>query len=161
MPSVDLYALAHDRSLQLAERFLMMWTKDFAETRSQYEYPQYANDPDHIFFSAKELIAQLCVHRDQEYAIYWDNPQAASGTAYQVINAMMFFNSDGTLVVGITVATDSKAAQASFLQKLAQPVEAEFAYSVHEAPPAGKAGMFRTFAQTHAPPRIVDGKLVT
>jgi hypothetical protein len=162
MADHDLYTLAGERGIDSALRFIEAFTGTLGETRQEYEFPQFAKEPEAVYFATREIAAQLMVRREEEYALYWRRPPGldAGETVSLVTAAMLFFNKDASMVAGISVASDDPHVLAVHLERLARSVGARYGYCVHDQPPAGNASLFRTFAAQGATPRFFKGELI-
>jgi len=92
----DLYVLASERSTLVAKHFKDTWLADFDEAASEYEFPQYADEPLVVYSSATDLIEKLIKNPNETHSIYCNNPRKDS-----VSSGMLFFTSDGSIIVGI------------------------------------------------------------
>ena len=150
----DLYVLASERSTLVAKNFKNIWLADFDEAASEYEFPQYTDEPLGVYSSATDLIEKLIKNPNEPYSIYWNNPQNGS-----VSNGMLFFTSDGRLIIGISVKTDKPGEIANYLQKLSKAVHGKFGYSAFEEPPPDTVQDFVDLVKASALPKIVEGSL--
>jgi len=162
MADHDLYTLAGERTIDSALRFIEAFTHGLDETRQEYEFPQFAPDPESVFFATREIAAQLMVRPHEEYSLYWRRPPGldAGETASLVTAAMLFFNKDGSMVAGVSVASDDPHVLAAHLERLARSVGGRYGYCVHDQPPAGNGNLFRTFAEQCPAPRLFRGELI-
>jgi len=152
--SIDLYVLAPERSEKVAQRFLETWLTGSVESASDYEFPQYSNEPSARYRSAAALIAKLIEQPHEPHAIYWQNP-----TDERVANGMLFFTSDGGMIVGLTIRTDDQAEAADFLLRLAATVNGQFGYMAFEQPPPDTIREFMAAVERSPWPRIVNGSV--
>ena len=135
---------------ETVERFTREWLGGFVPTANDYELPRYASDPTVVYDSADELIDVLLERPDEPHGIYWEN--TGDGP---VSTAMLFFTSDGGMIIGLTVSGDQNTAL-QYLDRLAKTVEARFGYITGEEPPPDYAAEFIDLAR-RARPALVDG----
>src|SRR5262249_21008069 len=141
--SLDLYALATDRSSEIVSRFRERWLASFEESEVDYVLPQFADRPDAVYDSPSELIARLLAEPAQPHSLYWRNPRPG-----HLPHAMLFFTTDGGLIAGLAVATEDSDLAGATLRELAQSVDARYGYALGEAPPPGTASEFKEQART-------------
>ena len=139
--SLDLYALAGERSREVVGRFRDQWLTGFEESAAEYEFPRFADRPDAVYDSPWDLIDRLLADPTQPHSLYWRNPRSGP-----VLHAMLFFTTDGSLIAGLTVATEDQDRAGAMLRQLAGSVEARYGYALAEAPPPDSASEFRTKA---------------
>ncbi len=173
-PLTDIYVLASKRSRSLVEKFQSVWMVGFVESADEYYWPSAANydqeKPTEIFHTAAPLLKKLLENPTEEYGIYWRNERDEMLT-----HGMMFFTSDGGLIMGLSLAyeisldgvlelgtMESPSPLTKTFVQLAESVEAKFGYTLVEQPPAfSKTEEFIAESQTYAlAPRLVDGVLI-
>ena len=148
--SLDLYALAGERSHQVMRRFRDQWLTGFEESADEYEFPQYSVRPDAVYGSPWQLIDRLLAEPTQPHSLYWRNPRPG-----YVLHAMLFFTTDGGLIVGLTVTTEDPDLAATTLRLLAKSVDARYSYSAWEQPPPDTASEFEAKARRAEDPRLL------
>jgi hypothetical protein len=145
--SLDLYALAGERSREAVRRFRDQWLTGFEESAVDYEFPQYSDRPDTVYSSPWELIDRLLAEPAQAHSLYWRNPSPG-----HVQHAMLFFTTDGALIAGLTVATSDLELAGMTLRRLAATVDARFGYATWEQPPLDRASEFKAEARNREIP---------
>jgi hypothetical protein len=148
----DVYALASGRTRDTVERFTHEWLRGFRPAADDYELPRYATDPIAVYDSAEELIDVLLERPAEPHGIYWENTGEGS-----VATAMLFFTTDGQIIVGLTVSGDQNTAL-QYLDRLAKTVDARLGYITGEEPPPDTAAEFADLAR-RARPALVDGAI--
>jgi hypothetical protein len=148
--SLDLYALAGERSHRVMRRFRDRWLTGFEESADEYEFPQYAVRPDAVYGSPWQLIDRLLAEPTQPHSLYWRNPRPG-----HVLHAMLFFTTDGGLIAGLTVTTEDPGLTATTLRRLAKSVDARYGYSAWEQPPPDSASEFEAKARRAEDPRLL------
>ena len=68
---------------------------------------------------------------------------------------MLFFTTDGGLIVGLTATTEDPDLAATTLHALLKSVDARYGYSAWEQPPPGTASEFEAKARTAEDPRLL------
>ncbi len=147
---IDLYVLARERSHVVIDTFLQRWTRGAAEAAADYEFPQYAESPTHVFKQPSELIQMLLKHGDEPHAIYWTHSRGP------VLSSMLFFSTDGALFAGLSVDGTSDEVLAAF-QALALSVDAKFGYCTADEPPPETIEEFQATARRATRPKLVAG----
>lgn len=151
----DIYILAAERTLATAKRFMDAWTHGLTPNASEYEFPQYSDNPSSVYSSPLELISALIQAPAEAHAIYWNNP-----TQNHVRTAMLFFTADGSMIVGLSVDSDQQRVLEDSIERLAVCLEARAGYCAYEEPPPDTRQEFIDNARRAAPPKIVDGALI-
>ena len=139
-PYADIYVLAPSRTVSAIMAFLDRFAPVREVTASEYEIPQYADSPHTIFRTAHEVVDYCCRHPAETQAIYWR--RIGEGDP---VFAMVFFTSDGQLVLGLSIAGDTEQ---SFLAELRAHAGSEIGYITAESPPPDTAAEFRRIAQS-------------
>lgn len=70
----DIYTLTVLRTTDTARKFINLWADGFSPAASEYEFPQYAENPTATYSSPLELIETLAKAASEPHAIYWSNP---------------------------------------------------------------------------------------
>jgi hypothetical protein len=152
---MDVYVLAPARSQEAVEVFRRRWLDGFEQAADEYEFPQYATSPRHVYDSPWLLIDDLLREPHQPHALYWRNPDDSA----EVANAMLFFTTDGGLVAGLTVHDENPATLTRYLQQLAESMDAKYGYVAWEEPPPERSSEFIARASEAMPPRLAKGRL--
>ncbi len=97
----DVYALATTRTTDVAERFLAHFAPEREESADDYTIPQFGDSPSHVFDRANEVIAYCVSHVTEPQSIYWRCLRDSDPA-----HAMVFFTTDGALLLGLAVVTD-------------------------------------------------------
>jgi hypothetical protein len=133
----DIYALVKERSRKPVEDFLSKWGEGLIESAVEYEYPRYASEPEIVYKDVNILIDRLLIEVDQPYAIYWTNP---SDDRTHIRAAMLFFTSDGGLIVGLSSTQDSNPKK--LLKALIDTVDGSIGKILVEQPPPDTTAEF-------------------
>lgn len=96
----DCYVLTNQRTYIFLHSFLNHFLPEREAHASEYEVPQQADHPDHVFKAPEDLITYLENHPNERHAIYWQNKQVSTVRA-----GMCLFTSDGQVIVGLTSET--------------------------------------------------------
>lgn len=108
----EVYVLCAERSVALADRLLAELAPSRSPTATEFPYPRLVDHPRMIFADAQELIQKLETETNESYSIYWD---VESGVVDQI---MLFFTSDGGMIVGLGGPRISPEMALSALQKI-------------------------------------------
>jgi hypothetical protein len=141
--SLDLYALAGDRSHEVVAHFRERWLGGFEASEDDYVFPQFTDEPEAVYTSPWELIDRLLAEPTQPHSLYWRNPRPG-----HVLHAMLFFTSDNGLIAGLTVDTDDPNIAGATLRQLADSVDARYGYAKWEQPPPDTASEFKAETRT-------------
>jgi hypothetical protein len=98
----DCYVLSGDRTKAAVNDFLNDFLPNRKERASEYEVPQYSENPEQVFNSDQDLILFLEQNRTEEYGIYWSNQDTS-----ELNGATCFFTNDGHLILGLSTETMS------------------------------------------------------
>ncbi len=140
-PYADIYVLTQSRTEATISAFLDCFAPVREETADDYCIPQHADSPHTIFRTAPEVVAYCCCHASETQSIYWRRV-GDGDPAY----AMVFFTSDGFLILGLS--TDESTADRYFAE-LRTHAGSDTGYVTVESPPPETAAEFRRF--THEP----------
>jgi hypothetical protein len=97
----DVYALATARTTDEVQRFLAHFAPEREESADDYTIPRFSDSPLYVFDRANEVIEYCVSHLTEPQSIYW-RCLRESGPAH----AMVFFTTDGALLLGLSVITD-------------------------------------------------------
>lgn len=139
----DLYALAPDRTEATSDRFRSAWLRHFEESAEEYEVPRNSDHPDSVYTSVDDLIRMLAASPAEGHAVYWHNSQPGP-----ILNGMLFFTTDGGLVVGLSIADEDADAARQILSQLAATVGAAHGYATFEEPPPATTPEFLARARS-------------
>ena len=132
----EIYVLSNQRNATDVAAFLDAFAATREETADEYEVPQYAESPVHIFKQAAQLIGHCCRHLDEVHAIYWRTPSGPA--AY----AMVFFLADGHVIYGLSVDSADAASIGQLRQALVGHTGSAGALIAWESPPPDSALAF-------------------
>ena len=152
---IDIYVLAAERTLEAAKRFMREWAQEFRPAASEYEFPQYADKPVFVYSSPADLIKNLVEAPAEPHGLYWNNP--ARGF---VRTSMLFFTTDGAMIVGLSVEGDQPPLLEETLRALALTVSGRVGYCAYETPPPDTVSEFIDYARQATPPKLVNGVFV-
>jgi hypothetical protein len=149
--SLDLYALAGERSREVVGRFREHWLAGFEDSEVDYMFPRFADEPEAVYASPWDLIDRLLAEPTQPHSVYWRNPRPA-----HVLHAMLFFTTDGGLIAGLTVDTHDPVVAGNTLRHLAESVDGRYGYAKWEQPPPDTMSEFVAEARaTKVLPRLL------
>jgi hypothetical protein len=130
----DIYVLAKSRTGVAVSEFLDYFAPTREETADEYRIPQYSDSPHTIFRSSSEIISYCCSHISEPYSVYWKNA-GNSGPTF----AMVFFTSDGFLILGLSV---DEGMDKRYFFELQKQTKSNIGYVTFECPPPGTAVEF-------------------
>jgi hypothetical protein len=138
-PYHDIYVLARERSAAEAEQFLEAFAPNRVQSAAEYTFPERAGKPGPVFTAALEAIryAALCPGAEQRF--YFRNLDEGPD------HIMLFFTSDGGLILGLSVAWNEERAFA----QLKRHAGSEIGYITFECPPKDTAAEFIRRAEAH------------
>lgn len=93
----DCYVLTNQRTYIFILSFLNHFLPEREAFASEYEVPQHADHPEHVFKASEDLITYLENNPKEVHAIYWGNKEISTVRA-----GMCLFTSDGQVIVGLT-----------------------------------------------------------
>lgn len=128
----DVYVLARERSEAVANRFLGAFAPQSVVAADEYEFPEYSETPVVVFSTAAEAIRYCEAHPDAAHGFYFRNPNGSPA------HAMLFFTSDGGLILGVSVVEGEQRA----LAELREHAGSEVGYITFESPPAETVAEF-------------------
>jgi hypothetical protein len=117
-----------------------MFAPQREQTAVEYEFPEYAEKPLVIKRSAHEAIQYCEDHPSEAHRLYFRN--LGSGPSH----AMLFFTSDGALILGLSVSEHEE----EWFARLKEFAASEIGYITFESAPAATAGAFRELAASIA-----------
>jgi len=96
----EIYALSGARNSSVANVFLAKFLPKRSGFASDYPVPECADSPTIVFPTTDTLMTYLDTNVQETYSIYWNNLDEVS----QIRQAMLFYTSDGCLILGLAVA---------------------------------------------------------
>jgi hypothetical protein len=139
-PYADIYVLTQSRTEATVLSFLDRFAPIRAETADEYCIPQYADSAHIVFRAAAEVVSYCCRYTSETQSIYWRRA-GDGGPAY----AMVFFTSDGFLILGLS--TEESAVERYFAELLTH-AGSDVGYVTVESPPPDNSAEFRKFASS-------------
>jgi hypothetical protein len=133
----DLYIWAGARDKPTVLSFLATYAKDMKETATNYPFPQFSDEHNHVYYDLSSLIDVLLNNYNASYSLYFRSCRAND----PIQSAMLFFTSDGGLIVGITMWCEPDNLK-FHLQQLASCVTGECGYATIESPPPLTKNLF-------------------
>lgn len=131
MPSYsDIYVISEKRNSGTIENFLNEFLPIREETADEYEFPQYADNPEIVYRKIDETLGKCIAERNTDYGIYW---QALEGKKPE--HAMVFFLEDGNVIYGLSTDDAYPEYAAELLQKMKILLNSSLGYVGHEASP--------------------------
>lgn len=122
----DVYVLMTARTAESVERFLDRFVPHREPSTEEYRVPQFADEPTTVFFESMELVAYCVAQHDVAHGIYWRNLDDCDP-----FHAMVFFTSDGGMVLGLSVVANPDR----WLGDLLSMIGGEIGYWTFEEPP--------------------------
>lgn len=89
----DIYCRQTSRDESFIHECLDFFLPERLESANEYEFPQYAEEPDVIFTSAEKAIAYLAERGDRVHTIYWRNRE---GDEHVMVSWLV----DGSIIFG-------------------------------------------------------------
>jgi hypothetical protein len=137
----DVYALAPHRTVEAVERFLARFAPAHEPAADEYEVPRYADAPAIVFRTPGELVAYCVGHPAEPHGVYW---RCLGGG--DPARAMVFFTTDGALILGLSVASDADR----WLAELLAATGSAVGWVGFEEPPPDSASEFAALAARQA-----------
>lgn len=132
----DLYVLAPERTVAVAENFLGHFAPEREQASVDYCFPRYVELPQLVLESAEEAMHYCVSHPTEAQSFYFRN------TNPEPAHAMLFFTSDGGLILGLSVHEDSDR----WFDRLKEHTRCTIGYITHESPPVDTVAAFRVMA---------------
>lgn len=104
--------------------------------------PQYGKTTAHVFHHSDAIIDYLTVNSNEPYSLYFKNRNES-----EIHFAMLFFTSDGNLIIGISTPAGNSTQEQNVLKQLLEFAESDAGYITYEEPPPYSADTFREFAR--------------
>lgn len=135
----DCYVLTNQRNYIFLLSFLNHFLPEREAHTNEYEVPQHAEHPDHVFTASEDLITYLENHPKEVHAIYWQNKQVSTVRA-----GMCLFTSDGQVIVGLTSVTyyPDTTLEDSCLQQLKEFCNSSIGLIEYDTPAAKDTAAF-------------------
>ena len=138
----DIYTLSTKRTAEFVKAFVDHFLPEYEESAVEYEIPQYADQPEIMFYTAPDLIEYCCTHLSAVQTIYWHNT-----TLMRPEHAMVFFLSDGHVVFGLSTDMDDEDEVQRLFNELQSFVGSTIAYVTYEEVPGLTAEEFIDLAR--------------
>jgi|GEM_PF-3449116 len=151
MDATEIYVLCRTRSKLIANVFLDSFGKSRTQVAEEYPYPEFADEPEITFKNPSELIDRLESDCDSSYSVYWD-----CHSADEPEQVMLFFTSDGRMIVGIGGPRNSIETE---LLKIIAIVDGEYGYVTSGSCPPDSCDEFAEIAKASTLPNVVEGRL--
>lgn len=132
----DVYVSARERSVAEAVRFLAAFAPSGEQSASEYTFPEYSEQPTAVFGTAAEAIRYCETYPTEAQRFYFRNPNGTPA------HAMLFFTSDGGLILGLSVSEEVEEA----FTGLKAHARSDLGYITFESPPCERAAEFRELA---------------
>jgi hypothetical protein len=110
-PLIDCYVLAPERSAKLAMAFLDRFVPDRDPSFDPNEPSEVLGLPKGTFLD--DVLSFLETNKDSEYRMYWSNSEKQ-----EPYHALLAFNADSSLVLGLSPCVDDKESTAIEYLKL-------------------------------------------
>ena len=133
----DVYVLARERSARVANQFLAAFAPNCLESADEFGFPEFAEVPTVVFTTSAEAIRYCEAHPGAAHRFYFRNPKGSPA------HAMLFFTSDGGLILGLSVVKGEKQAYS----RLVGHAGSDIGYITFESPPHDTAAEFRQAAE--------------
>ena len=155
MNTLSVYMLLNDRRAESLQRLLRHFAPYRIRCTDEYEYPQYHDKPECVYFDDASLMAQLEVDEHASYIVYWNVEEQDS--EIRVEQTIANYTDDGGVIFGIVVsASDAMSA----LEQLSRMFGARWGLVTGDECPPMSASQFRQLCREATLPRIVDGILL-
>lgn len=140
----DIYVIKKSRSKKLGEDFLNHFLPNREESASEYELPQYSDDPKILFNKAYDLMEYLEKNNNDNHTIYWRNLDSNNPNRH----GMIFYTTDGYMIFGISVDADPEN-EAECLSEMKDFLKSDRGYITYECPPETTFEEFEKKIITH------------
>jgi hypothetical protein len=151
MDATEIYVLCRSRSKAIADGFLDAFGRSRTQAAEDYPYPEFTDAPEITYKTPSELIERLENDCNSSYSIYWD-----CHSANEPGQVMLFFTSDGRMIVGIGGPKSSIERE---LQRITTLVDGEYGYVTSGSCPPDSFDEFAEIATASTLPRVVEGRL--
>ena len=109
---IDSYYLVDSRKLQIVNDFFSKYLPlGKEELASDYPFPEYSDNPEKIYHSAKELLIHLGKNLNFDYTIYFENKDGLS----DIKQVTLQYTDDGKLIFGISIVGNNPALDENLL----------------------------------------------
>lgn len=127
----DIYVLKKTRSSTDVVSFLDEFLPRRVDMADLYEFPLYADDPEHKFRNSLEITTFLEKNITSNYSIYWQNSEI--NPVYKF--AMCFYTKNGSIIFGLSLDSN-QSLEKDCLTKMKRHLDSELGYVDHENPPS-------------------------
>ena len=131
---IDIYVLAPNRTRETIDKFMRKFSPNKEPNAEDYPVPQFSDGPQFVLKTAEEVIAHCCAHPEVSYDLTFRNVDAGDPHIVGV-----YFLSDGSLVLGVSVASDCQAEWDRWLEEMKAVTGAEHGYWITEEIPEDTA----------------------
>src|SRR5512145_1299403 len=97
----EIYALGSDRSVRFVRAFLDRFLPDRERVADEYEVPEHARQPSHLFLTDDDIMDYLEHHPWESYGLYWRDPDPDGRRL-----AMAFYTVDRKIILGLVEYPD-------------------------------------------------------
>lgn len=100
---IEIYILLDSQKREQIEFFIASYLEGFKAAAELFEVPQYSRVTEFSTEKIAEILEYLYNSKGLGYQLYWNNPQDGD-----IINGMVFFNEDGSLILGVSVRPEDE-----------------------------------------------------
>ncbi len=121
----DIYIIKNTRKKAEITAFNKRFLGTYKETASEYEIPQYSENPEKVFAKADELLSYCETNANVSHVVYWKS--TVNGLYSEI-----FYTKDGFTVFGLSTEDETKCD--SLFQEMAGFLGCDFGYITAETP---------------------------
>jgi hypothetical protein len=138
----EAYVLLRNRKYERCKAFLEHFVPARQELAEDYPVPEFAEEPVKLCRGEDEILRFLAGTRDS-YSIYWSNAVDDA----KVKQAMVFFLSDGSMILGLAIHGESEQLAREMLRELVEFSMASLGYVAFDERPPDTSLAFMQRAQ--------------
>jgi hypothetical protein len=131
---IDSYYLINSRNLEIINDFFSKYLPlGLEELAIDYSFPEYSDNPERIYNSAKELLKHLEENLGVEYIVYFKNKDILS----DIKQVILQYTDDGKLIFGISIVGNNPALEENLLllKEIKKYLNSKNACATIEEPP--------------------------
>lgn len=112
MEFIDIYILLEKQSREQVALFREKYLYNLKQADEDYVIPQNSDETQYCTDSVEDVLDYLFTNGPIESQLYWNNPHKSN-----LINGMIFFNNDGSLILGLSIMPEFEERFSSQLKK--------------------------------------------
>jgi len=91
--------MINSREVSYVNAFLEKFIPKRIESAEEYPFPQYSDNPEHVFSNAYDLITHLEKSEMDSYSVYWRSLDNLN----EIKHGMVFYTDDGKMIFGASI----------------------------------------------------------